>query len=61
MSAPVSAVMMSATPVLMPGIEQIRSRNPRKGSITTSIRSVISAMAAVCRSIRSRCIRVKNA
>ena len=31
MSAPVSAVMTSATPVLMPGIVQISSRNPRKG------------------------------
>jgi len=27
MSAPVSAVMVSATSVLIPGIEQIRSRN----------------------------------
>ena len=61
MSAPVSAVMTWAVVVPMPGIEQIRSQNPRKGSITTSIRSVSSSMAAVCWSIRSRCIRTRNA
>ena len=38
MSAPVSAMITSAIRVLIPGIVQIRSRNPRKGSITTSIR-----------------------
>jgi len=31
MSAPVSAVITSATRVLIPGIVQISSRNPRKG------------------------------
>lgn len=44
----------------MPGIEQIRSRNPRKGSITCSIRLVSSPIAAVCWSIRSRCTRARN-
>ncbi len=42
-SAPVSAMITSATRTLIPGIETIRPRAPRKGSITTSIRAVSSA------------------
>ena len=61
MSAPVSAMMTSAVRVLTPGMVQIRSRNPRKGFIVASIRVVMSAIAAVCWSIRSRCTRAKNA
>ena len=61
MSAPVSAVMTCAVVVPMPGIEEISSQNPRKGSITTSIRLVSSSMAVVCWSISPRCIRTKNA
>jgi len=61
MSAPVSAMITSATPVLMPGIVTISSRAPRKGSITTSILRVRSSMARECWSIRARCSRVRNA
>lgn len=43
-----------------PGGRADQVANPRKGSMTTSIRSVISSMAWVCRSIRSRWIRAKN-
>ena len=46
MSTPISAMMTSATLVKMPGIVTIRSRAARKNSITTSMRSVISSMAA---------------
>ena len=60
MSAPVSAMITSATPVEMPGMVTIRSRAPRKGSITTSIRAVSSSMARVWWSIRSRCSRAKK-
>src|ERR1035437_2441653 len=42
MSAPVSAIMTSATLVEIPGIVEIRSRAPRKGSITTSMKSNIA-------------------
>lgn len=48
MSAPVSATMMSAVRVMIPGIVQIKSWNPRKGCITTSIRSVSCSIAVVC-------------
>jgi hypothetical protein len=44
-SVPVSATMTSATRVLMPGIVVISFRNPRKGSITISIRAVTSLLA----------------
>src|SRR5665648_919995 len=40
MSAPVSAMITSATPVLMPGTVTIRSRTPRKGAIASSMRVV---------------------
>jgi hypothetical protein len=60
-SAPVSATMTSAVRGPIPGMLAIRSRKPRNGLITTSIRVVISAIAAVCWSIRSRCTRAKNA
>jgi len=61
MSAPVSATMTSAVFPPMPGMVQIKSRKRRKGSITTSIRAVSSSMAAVCWSIRFKCVLVRNA
>jgi hypothetical protein len=54
MSAPVSAMITSATAVEIPGIVTIRSRAPRKGVSTTSIRVVSSSMARVCWSMRSK-------
>ncbi len=45
MSALVSAMITSATSTLIPGMDTIRSRAPRKGSITTSILVESSAMA----------------
>ncbi len=61
MSAPVSAMMTSPTPVLIAGIVTIRSRAPRNASITTSIRAVSSSTARLRWSIRSRCNRARNA
>lgn len=46
MSAPVPAVTTCAVVGAIPGMEQIRSQNPRKGAMTGSVRSVSSAIAA---------------
>ena len=45
----------------MPGDRADQVPDPRKGSISFSIRAVSSSIAAVCWSIRSRCIRARNA
>src|SRR3954468_22418068 len=47
MSAPVSAMITSATPMLIPGMVTSRSRTVRKGSSATSIRPVRSSTARV--------------
>ena len=54
------AHQLSATPVLIPGMVQIRSRKARKGCIITSILVVSSSMAWVCWSISCRWIRARN-
>ena len=61
MSAPVSATITSAVRVPTPGMVPIRSQKARKGSITTSIRAVRSAMAWLRWSIASRYMRAKKA
>ena len=48
MSAPVSAMTTSAVNVLMPGMVQINSRNPRNGAIISSMRAVMPLIAALC-------------
>src|SRR4051794_18685405 len=61
MSAPVSAMITSATPVLIPGMVTSRSRTVRKGSIAALIRPVRSSTARVWESIRSRWTRARKA
>ena len=61
MSTPVSATTTSAVLAPIPGIEQIRSWKPRKGSIKISIRAVSWSIAAVCWSMRLRWTRTRKA
>jgi hypothetical protein len=61
MSAPVVAVITSAVRTPMLGMVPIGHRRRENGSITTSIRSVGSAMAWLRWSITSRYILATNA
>ena len=61
MSAPVSAMMTSATTMDTPGMVARNSRAARKGAIASSMRVVSFSIQPVRESMRSRCMVQMNA